>query len=288
MLDAATKLLPLATRFMHQIAPSVVATLIAAGLISGYNHTFSAHVQQPRMAALHAGEDAAAAPAPVKSVAPPATSTIPMTKLPETKPTGPVTEYITIHERAVEEREPEKEKKAEAGKDQTALKVATPLPPARPTAPRPEPRVVSAPAAPAPVAAVAPAPVNAAAPVVPRVTAAPAPMPMGPAPVAAAPMASPPMAAPVVVGGPAAVIAQEPPPVLTGKPYVTVPDRPNQRPTYEANLDETAAPPPPQPQGPLGVIVNTLRPSSIFARMREFGDKIEQTGNDILPNIRQQ
>jgi hypothetical protein len=74
-LDAAAKLLPLATRFMHQIAPSVVATLIAAGLISGYNHTFSAHVQQPRMAALHAGEDAAAAPAPVKSVAPPATST---------------------------------------------------------------------------------------------------------------------------------------------------------------------------------------------------------------------
>ena len=40
--------------------------------------------------------------------------------------------------------------------------------------------------------------------------------------------------------------------------------------------------------GPIGMIVNTLKPSNWFARAREFGEKIEQAGNDILPNIRQQ
>jgi hypothetical protein len=85
---------------------------------------------------------------------------------------------------------------------------------------------------------------------------------------------------------PPPVIIAAPPSASTGKPYVTVPDRPYQRPTQEATLEDV--PPPPRPRGPFGVIANTLNPSSIFARMREFGDKIEQTGNDILPNIRQQ
>jgi hypothetical protein len=30
-----------------------------------------------------------------------------------------------------------------------------------------------------------------------------------------------------------------------------------------------------------------MKPSSIFARMRELGDRIEAAGNEILPNIRQ-
>jgi hypothetical protein len=34
--------------------------------------------------------------------------------------------------------------------------------------------------------------------------------------------------------------------------------------------------------------VNTLRPSSLFARAREFGERIEAAGNEILPNIRPQ
>ena len=49
---------------------------------------------------------------------------------------------------------------------------------------------------------------------------------------------------------------------------------------------EIAAPPPPQ-GGPLERFVDTMKPSSIFARMRELGDRIEAAGNDILPNIRQ-
>jgi hypothetical protein len=290
MLDAFAKLIPGATRFMHQIAPSVVATLIAAGLISGYNRAFSGHLQQPRMAALHAGEDTALPASAPQATLPHATSTVPMTK----PAAAPVTEIITIHERANEEREPDKEWKAESGKDQTAIKVAVPLPAVRPVLPsKPEQRVVSLPSpAPAPVQmTVAPM----APPAPPRTAAPMAAAPMAPAPLAQAPLAAPTYAAPtyapppysappVVVAGPA-VVPAEPPPVVTGKPYVTVPDRPNQRPTYEAAIDD--APPPPHAQGPFGVIVNTLRPSSIFARMREFGDRIEATGNDILPNIRQ-
>ena len=36
------------------------------------------------------------------------------------------------------------------------------------------------------------------------------------------------------------------------------------------------------------IFVDTLKPSSLFRSAREFGDKIEAAGNDILPNIRQQ
>ena len=59
MFPAASQLVPLAVKSCRQIIPPVVATLIAAGLISAYNRAFSSHVQQPRMSALH--ETAAAA-----------------------------------------------------------------------------------------------------------------------------------------------------------------------------------------------------------------------------------
>jgi hypothetical protein len=61
---------------------------------------------------------------------------------------------------------------------------------------------------------------------------------------------------------------------------VTVPDR--TRPAAEAQA-ETPNP----PQGPIGKFVDALKPASLFARAREFGEKIEQAGNDILPSIRQ-
>jgi hypothetical protein len=75
---------------------------------------------------------------------------------------------------------------------------------------------------------------------------------------------------------------------------VTVPDRPGLRPAYEAPVpgqvqpQQAEAPPPQQRPGVLGAIVDTLKPSSLFRSAREFGDKIEAAGNDILPNIRQQ
>lgn len=92
------------------------------------------------------------------------------------------------------------------------------------------------------------------------------------------------MPAPVIVMAPVtAPIAQEPQSVVTAAPpMVTVPDRPNVR-HVEA---QSQAPAP--PHGPIGMIVNTLKPSNWFARAREFGEKVEQAGNDILPNIRQQ
>ncbi len=111
------------------------------------------------------------------------------------------------------------------------------------------------------------------------------------------------MAAPVIASAPVAApypsypmqppVAQEPPAVIAAKPMVTVPDR--SRAAYPPNApydtatapeQEIAAPPPPQ-GGPLGRFVDTMKPSSIFARMRELGDRIEAAGNEILPNIRQ-
>ena len=49
MLAAASRLVPLALRFCRQIVPPVVATLIAAGLISAYNRTFADQLQQPEV-----------------------------------------------------------------------------------------------------------------------------------------------------------------------------------------------------------------------------------------------
>jgi hypothetical protein len=90
-------------------------------------------------------------------------------------------------------------------------------------------------------------------------------------------------------------VAYEPPPVITAaKPMVTVPDRPGLRPAYEAQApgqirqETQEQAPAPQRPGMLGAIVDTLKPSSLFRSAREFGDKIEAAGNDILPNIRQQ
>src|SRR2546423_9093807 len=59
----------------------------------------------------------------------------------------------------------------------------------------------------------------------------------------------------------------QPPPIVTAQPVVTVPDR--RRPVEQA---EAEAPNP--PQGTLGKIVDTLKPANLFARAREFGEKI--------------
>src|SRR4051794_4931208 len=143
---AISRLGPAAAKFARQIVPPVIATLIAAGLISGYNRAFSGHLQQPRMAALHKGA--------VELPSEPA------------KPLGPG-EAVAVYENiAPPSRLWEKEAKQESGKDQT-IKVAEPV---RAPAPRPErmdPRaeqrrvaaIEPAPVVRAPVPAIAPAPV---------------------------------------------------------------------------------------------------------------------------------
>jgi hypothetical protein len=96
--------------------------------------------------------------------------------------------------------------------------------------------------------------------------------------VAAVPLTPPPaIAAPVIVAAPA--LKQQP--AFAEPLIVTVPDRP--RPLPQAYIEEPPAP----PQSPIGAIANTLKPSSLFARAREFGEKIEAAGNEILPSIRQ-
>jgi hypothetical protein len=264
-LAAISRLLPLAAKFTsRQIVPPVIATLIAAGLISAYNRAFSGHLQQPRMAALH--QEAAEAPSE------------PAAKL--LAPTEAVAIYDNI---APPARLWEKEAKQESGKDQ-AIKVAEPVRAAAPRAEKAEPRRVAA-IEPTPVART-PSPVVAPAPVVVAVP---------------PPVVAPPATAPVisslptvqqlrqpVLSPPPAQYQQpqygqppyQPPPVITAQPMVTVPDR--ARPIVEAQA-ETPNP----PQGPVGKFVDTLKPSNLFARAREFGEKIEQVGNDILPNIRQ-
>jgi hypothetical protein len=241
-MPVAARFLPAAAKFARQIVPPVVATLIAAFLIAAYNTTFSGHLAQPRMGGrLHVEANATPNAMPTSVAA--------------AKTAEPVAEVITIHEYVDEpERLADKDAGQEAGKDQSAIKVAAEA------APRPEPRRVAS------IELTQPMPAH--------VIAQPVPAPV---------MAPPPMPAPVVVTAPAAApIAQEPPPVIAATPpMVTVPDRPNARPS------EAQAEPPAPPQGPIGMIVNTLKPSNWFARAREFGEKIEQAGNDILPSIRQ-
>src|SRR5215213_7189282 len=112
---AASRLVPIAAKFCRQIVPPVIATLIAAGLISTYNRAFSGHLSQPRMSALHAEEGPPAAPI----------TTVAMTK----PPAPPVTETITIYEEViVPERLADKDAKEEAGKDQTAGLAVEPAP----------------------------------------------------------------------------------------------------------------------------------------------------------------
>jgi hypothetical protein len=281
MLAAAVRFLPAARSFVRQIIPPVIATLIAAVLIAGYNHAFSGHLVQPRLAAMHS--EAGAAPVS-NSVA---VSKVPREAVPLAETvveTSIVTEHAVLPDRIFA-----KDEDREAGKDQT-IKLAT----AEPAAPG-APRIAARKAEPQ---AVEPRPAE------PRVHAAPAyTRPVAAAPLApiVAPVAGAPVVVPVIVGQPTGQplgqpwgppmnqpVAQQPPPVITAKPMVTVPDR-QQRPvvTYDPQAEQDFAPPPPPRQTVLGSVVETLKPSSIFARMREFGDKIEAAGNDILPSIRQ-
>jgi hypothetical protein len=296
MFAAASRLVPLAVKSCRQIIPPVIATLIAAGLISAYNRAFSGHLTQPRMAALH--QDTAEVPVE-----------------PATKPLGP-TEAVAIYDNiAPTTRLWEKEAKQESGKDQ-GIKLAEPAPaPVRAVAPRVEPRVEQR-----RVAAVEPSPVvRALVPGVstPAIIAVPPPVvaPSATAPVASSalptvqelrqPVLAPPQVQPHYQQQPyqqqpyqqpsyqqpqyqqpqySQPPYQPPPPVIAAQPMppiVTVPDRPR---LMEPAQADVANP----PQGALGKIVDTLKPSNLFARARAFGEKIEQAGNDILPNIRQQ
>ena len=278
MFAAASRLVPLAVKSCRQIVPPVIATLIAAGLISAYNRAFTGHLQQPRMAALHQDTAEAASEPVAKPLA----------------PTGAVAIYDNI---APPVRLWEKEAKQESGKDQ-AIKVAEPTPaPVRAAAPRPEkaePRaeqrrvaiVEPAPVIRAPAPTTVPSPVIVAVP--PPVVSAPAHAPvvssMPTVQELRQPVLPPPQAQPHYQQQygqpPYQQPSYQPPPVISAQP-VTVPDRP--RPVEPAQTDT-----PNPPQGPIGKFVDTLKPSNLLARAREFGEKIEQAGNDILPNIRQQ
>ena len=104
MFAAASQFVPLVAKSCRQIVPPVIATLIAAGLISAYNRAFTGHLQQPRLAALH--QDGAEHPSE-----------------PVAKPLAP-TEAVAIYDNiAPPARLWEKEAKQESGKDQT-IKVA--------------------------------------------------------------------------------------------------------------------------------------------------------------------
>ena len=258
MFAAVAQLMPAVAKFCRQIVPPVIATLIAALLISAYNTTFSSHLSQPRLSGLHAEESASA---PV--------TTIGITK----PPAAPVTETITIYEEAVApERLTDKDAKEEAGKDQGAIKTAAepaPAPVRTAQAQRPEPK---------PEARHEPRAEPR------RLAALELAQPVAPAPaVIAVPPAVviPPTTAPVVAAIPPVQEQQQQQQQLGTLPIVTVPDRLSARPAAEAQV------PPAPPRGAMGTFVHALKPSTWFAQARAFGDKIEQVGNDILPSIRQ-
>jgi hypothetical protein len=217
-------------KFLRQIVPPVIATLIAAVLIAAFNSAFQTHLTQPRMAAMHpqAGNEPA--------------------------PTAPAAIAPTLVIEPMIDRTADKGVMREAGKDDMVQKLAEPAPPVpvrrteRVAETRPEPRQAEPHAVAAPV-------------------------------IAPAVIAAPVTVAPSVMAAPPA--RQEPVVVLAEPPMVTVPDRPRPLPP------ELIEGPPAPPQGPFGAIVNTLKPSSLFARAREFGEKIEAAGNEILPSIRQ-
>src|SRR3954470_23914130 len=50
---AVSRLAPAAAKFARQIVPPVIATLIAAGLLSAYNRAFSGRPRRPRMSPSH-------------------------------------------------------------------------------------------------------------------------------------------------------------------------------------------------------------------------------------------
>ena len=330
MLAVTAKLLAAARNYSRQIVPPVIATLIAALLIAGFNRAFSGHLMQPRMAAMHDGTGQ---------------GTRPIVYAANPHEAAAVTEADPLAEPAIRERIFAKGDARESGKDQAAFKIATA--PAAPVTPRavarrtepvetrpaePQrvasaPVVVSAPPAAAPALAAPPvaaqpiAPI-ASQPIAPPVAAQPLP------PIAQQPMAAPQMAAPQMSGP----VAQEPPPVITAKPMVTVPDRlrapypantaqnypnqnypnqaypaqpypnqayPSQAYPNQANPNYDPRPPYAQQQAdnedyarprerrPLERFVDAIKPSTIFNHMREFGDRIEAAGNEILPSIRQ-
>lgn len=247
MIDAIVKLLPALARYSRQIVPPVIATLIAAVLIQGYNRAFSGQLKQPRMAAMQVDVQDA-----------PAITTVPMTK----PPAPPATEYITIYERAEPDRIADKDDSREAVKDATPIRLAAiPAAPGAPAVPV---------AAPARSTALAPAAKPVRAPHTPPHTGSVAAM---------APLAAPPPATASAAAAP--VLSAEPPPVILAAPpqaYGMAPQNPQEPPVIET---------PPPPRGALGAIANALSPTALFTRAREFGQQIERTGNDLLPNIRQ-
>ena len=268
MIAAVSQLVPYAVKSCRQIVPPVVATLIAAGLISAYNRAFSTHLQQPRMSALHEVAIAEGTVAPI--------TTVGMTR-PPAAPAPAVTETITIYEDAIApERLAEKDLGEEAGKDQAAFKVAEPAPaPVRTAGPPPgvEPKVE-----PHRVASI-----EAAQPVQPVVR-APVPLIVAMPP----PVVAPPAGVVVAVPAPVQQPAYQPAPVSVGAaPVVTVPDRPTVRPPEELQLQLQQQQQQQPAQGPLGKFVHAMKPSTWFAAARQLGQKIEDTGNEILPNIRQ-
>ena len=117
MVAVTGKLLPLARSFSRQIVPPVLATLIAALLIAGFNRAFSSHLVQPRMAALHHAQGESR---PIVYAANPQQD-VAVTEVATSEPTAP-------------ERICAKDNVREAGKDQGTLKVA-----AAPAAPTPAP-----------------------------------------------------------------------------------------------------------------------------------------------------
>jgi hypothetical protein len=312
MVEVTGKLLPLARSFSRQIVPPVLATLIAALLIAGFNRAFSSHLVQPRMAALHHAQG----------------ETRPIVYAANPQQEVAVTEVATSGP-TVPERIFAKDNVREAGKDQGTLKVAaapaapTPVPTPAPaprvtrkSEPAIEQRVASVPVVVAPAPApIAPAPVIVApsaqpvaphygapvtqapiaAPLPPVATAQPALPPQRLAPQYGAPVTQAPIGAPLPPVAAAQPVAPEPPPVITAKPMVTVPDRPRAAPypgyepraPYDQQAQQSDDAAPPRADRPLERFVDAIKPSSIFNRMREFGDRIEAAGNEILPSIRQ-
>jgi hypothetical protein len=227
------------SRFLRQIFPPVVATLIAALLIAGFNRAFSTHLTQPRLGGL---KSEASAPPVREQIMPEVVAVVP-----------------SLIEEAAPVREWEKGQEREAAKDHGPTKVAEVAPAAQPEPP------AGLAAARAALRKMEPRPVET--------------RQVEPRPVEQRP--SEPRRVEVIVTPPPVV--QAPPPVITAEPVVTVPDRPSRRPIEDPAADE----PPPRPQGPIGTLVDTLKPSSLFARARELGEKIEAAGNDMLPTIRQ-
>ena len=121
MLAAAAQFLVLpSANFTRQIVPPVVATLLAAVLIAGYNRAFTGHLVQPRMGMMHGdviGTDEAPRPAGVATA----------------KPREATDAIVVAEPVSVQNRVFSKDNDREAAKDDTALKTAA-APAAEPVA----------------------------------------------------------------------------------------------------------------------------------------------------------